>query len=269
MGRDNLQDQPARPCNVLQKMIHRNSLLTGCAHLITFLANTYVTLSMSRWLFFAFSAGFSSNSYSQVSAEFVFQRTAPSITILTTDNGRQGSAVAYYDFKNLGTGLLTNCHVLAGAASLQISQGGKASDAVFLYGDPDIDICVIGTTIKLPVVEPRNFLDLRVGETVFALGAPRGLALSITNGIISQLRFEPFVSPMLIQTTTPISAGSSGGGLFDSRGKLIGLTTFFVKDSQALNFAVSINMANGLSERSATIRRLADIPDKRSLDVTK
>lgn len=43
----------------------------------------------------------------------------------------------------------------------------------------------------------------------------------------------------LIQTTAPISPGSSGGGLFDAKGNLIAITAFFLKGSQNLNFAVA------------------------------
>ena len=50
-------------------------------------------------------------------------------------------------------------------------------------------------------------------------------------------------SAPLIQTDTAISPGSSGGGLFDAQGKLVGLTTFGYRDSEGLNFAVPIEWA--------------------------
>lgn len=198
------------------------------------------------------------NALAQSEAEFVFLKAAPSIVIVTTDHGKQGSAVAYLDLGETGTGLVTNCHTLVGATSLRVSQRGRTANAVFLFGDPAVDICIVATPLRLPVVPPRTFFELRVGETVYAIGAPRGLELSITNGIISQLRGSPFEPPMLVQTTAPISPGSSGGGLFDSRGRLIGLTTFMLRESQALNFAISINMANHLPNDRAA-KRLSDL----------
>jgi S1-C subfamily serine protease len=197
--------------------------------------------------------------YAQTDAEIVFFIASKSIAVVTTDNNKLGSAVAYYPLNNGWTGLLTNCHTLRGATSLRVSQKGKSVEAMFLAGDPDADICLIAARMELPVPDTRNFFDLRVGEAVFAIGSPKGLELSISNGIISQLRGTIFES-LLIQTTAPISPGSSGGGLFDARGRLVGLTTFYLDQAQGLNFAVSVNMANSLS-RSAKARKLSDLAD--------
>ena len=77
---------------------------------------------------------------------------------------------------------------------------------------------------------------VRPGQTVFAIGSPQGLDLSISEGIVSSVR-ESRLGP-LIQTTAAISPGSSGGGLFNVSGQLIGITTFQSKTGQNLNFAV-------------------------------
>ena len=61
--------------------------------------------------------------------------------------------------------------------------------------------------------------SLKIGEAVYAVGAPQGLELSLSDGIVSQLRGSPIP---LIQTTAAISPGSSGGGLFDSEARLVG-----------------------------------------------
>lgn len=129
-----------------------------------------------------------------------------------------------------------------------------------MYGDPKNDICLVGTSLLLPVAEPRSFSSLKVGETVYAVGAPRGLELSLSSGIIAQLRGDPiFEPPLLIQTTAPISPGSSGGGLFDERGRLVGLTSFQFRDSQSLNFAIAINMANGITDKPMmSLKELAE-----------
>lgn len=64
------------------------------------------------------------------------------------------------------------------------------------------------------------------------------MELTISNGIISGFR-ETNGGMKLRQTTAPFSPGSSGGGLFDDQGRLVGITTLIAKDSQNLNFAVS------------------------------
>lgn len=84
---------------------------------------------------------------------------------------------------------------------------------------------------------------------MFAIGAPRGLELTLSNGIISQLRVEKNDVLPMIQTTAAISPGSSGGGLFDLRGNLIGLTTSQLKDAQSLNFAIPVDWVLEALER--------------------
>jgi hypothetical protein len=100
------------------------------------------------------------------------------------------------------------------------------------------DIAIINVSGEIPAIERRSANSLSVGETVFAVGAPQGLELSITNGIVSQLRVTETGQAPMIQNTAPISPGSSGGGLFDAQGRLIGLTTYMLRESQGLNFAL-------------------------------
>jgi S1-C subfamily serine protease len=95
-----------------------------------------------------------------------------------------------------------------------------------------------------PVLEPisgvRTWDSLEVGEPLYALGSPAGLELTLSSGILSGVREQGNLK--FVQTTTPISPGSSGGGLFDARGNLVGVTTLAVvgreKLNQALNLAI-------------------------------
>lgn len=80
---------------------------------------------------------------------------------------------------------------------------------------------------------------MRVGEKVFAIGAPAGLDKTLTEGIVSALRTENGVR--LIQTTAPITYGSSGGALFDAEGNLIGMTIKGVQAGGNFNFALSMD----------------------------
>ena len=80
-------------------------------------------------------------------------------------------------------------------------------------------------------------LKLKVGERVYAVGSPKGLELSLSEGIVSQLRGGP---PPIIQTTAAVSPGSSGGGLFNAEGELVGITTFQMEEGQNLNFALPV-----------------------------
>jgi S1-C subfamily serine protease len=77
-----------------------------------------------------------------------------------------------------------------------------------------------------------------VGETVYTIGSPKGLVNTLGSGLVSGLRRSDG-DVELIQISAPLSEGSSGGGLFDDRGNLIGVTTFTIRDSQNLNFAIA------------------------------
>jgi tetratricopeptide (TPR) repeat protein len=86
-----------------------------------------------------------------------------------------------------------------------------------------------------------------VGQRVYAIGAPKGLELTMSDGIISSLR--ELDSGRYIQTTAPISPGSSGGGLFDEEGRLIGLPTLYLDKGQQLNFALPVEWVKDLPGR--------------------
>jgi len=136
--------------------------------------------------------------------------------------------------------LLTNCHVVSGRPLVRIKQGDIVVESTVIHGDSESDRCVLGApqaTLQ-PVLGMRRYNDLRVGESVYTIGSPRGLERSLGHGIVSGLRRAE--RQLLIQTTAQISAGSSGGGLFDQAGNLLGITTFRLKDSEGLNFAIAV-----------------------------
>ena len=83
-----------------------------------------------------------------------------------------------------------------------------------------------------------NVEELKVGSRVYAIGSPRGLEQTISDGLLSGVRRSADGSFTALQVTVPISRGSSGGGLFDAQGRLIGITTFTLRDAQNLNFAL-------------------------------
>ena len=145
----------------------------------------------------------------------------------------QGSAVAISDHL-----LLTNCHVVKDRSLIKIIHEHSASDAKLMAADTSGDRCVLrvdGTTL-VPITGVRPFADLAVGEHVYAIGAPRGLELTLSEGLLSGLRHQP--GRNLVQTSAAMSPGSSGGGLFDDRGNLIGITEMqFRGSAQNLNFA--------------------------------
>ncbi len=128
--------------------------------------------------------------------------------------------------------------------------------ATLKAGDPDKDLCLLAAPgLAAKPVRLGKTARLKVGEPVYAVGAPQGLELSLSEGIVSQLRGGP---PPLIQTTVAISPGSSGGGLFNAKGELVGITTFYLKESQSLNFAVPVEWVGEVAGKKIRERPRGD-----------
>ncbi len=98
--------------------------------------------------------------------------------------------------------------------------------------------------------------DIQVGEEVVAIGNPLSLESTVSNGIISGVRTSKELGKFL-QTTAPISPGSSGGPLFNMRGDVVGINTLYLKVGENLNFAIPVNDAKLLlSHQSAKLQNL-------------
>ena len=165
--------------------------------------------------------------------------------------------VAYDDKDNplgFGSGVVlpdgsiaTNCHVIKSGSKLAVFYQGQEYPATIHLADWKRDVCTIKPkAIKAPPVSLGTTKGLKVGARVYAIGAPEGLELSLSEGIVSSLR--EVEGGQYIQTTAPISPGSSGGGLFDENGELIGLISFYI-EGQNLNFAIPVEWVNDLPIR--------------------
>lgn len=82
--------------------------------------------------------------------------------------------------------------------------------------------------------------DLRAGQVAYAEGAPKGFGWTFSAGEISQIRYvgDDSSAFWFVQATTPISPGSSGCGLYDANGDLIGVARMYVRNAENLNFFV-------------------------------
>jgi len=152
----------------------------------------------------------------------------------------------------VGTGqVITNCHVATAGGTLAVKVGGEQFSASVEVADEEYDLCrlsVMGLTA--PAVPIGSIDSLKTGQKVYALGAPQGLELTISDGIVSAFREMP--QGRIIQTTAPISPGSSGGPLFDAYGRLVGIMTFQHRSGQNLNFAVPADWIGQVRSRTAT-----------------
>lgn len=179
-------------------------------------------------------------------ATSVFEKVSKSVVIVEalSSDGMilQGSGVVYESFGTksgkLFSHIVTNAHVVKDARSVSVLQGDKRYQAYIYSVDSEFDLALLSVLgVLLPASSPSYGAGLKVGEKVFAIGSPMGLENTISEGIISGRRKQNGV--LLLQTTAPISKGSSGGGLFDTKGRFVGVTTFKLVDGENLNFAVS------------------------------
>jgi serine protease Do len=187
-------------------------------------------------------------------ADQIFERVSPSIWRVSTldANGKQigqGSGVVIAPQT-----MVTNCHVLAKALKVNVTKESRTFPATLDMYDPERDLCQLKIEkLEAPAVARATEAQLRIGAKTFAIGNPRGLDLTLSDGLISALRRDKQNKLELIQTSAPISPGSSGGGLFDNEARLIGLTTSQMVNGQNLNFAIPADWILELPKRHAEL----------------
>lgn len=187
-----------------------------------------------------------------MTASEVFEKVSSSVVVIMTyDSLGRG--------QNLGSGavledgvVVTNCHVIKGATTIHVAHQRIKYPATLRHCDWDRDICTLSVAgFKGHAVTKGSTSRLKIGAKVYVIGAPKGLELTLSDGLISGLR--PVSGGQYLQITAPISPGSSGGGLFDDKGELIGLPTFYLTEGQQLNFAVPVEWINELPIRNTPL----------------
>jgi len=145
--------------------------------------------------------------------------------------------------------IITNYHVIAGAEKIDVT---LASGEVFsgklvgTFASEDVAVLRINGE-KLPTAELGDSDQLKVGQTVFAIGNPFGLAggPSVTKGVISavkrSIRSERGLIENLVQTDASINPGNSGGPLVDVHGRVVAINEAIVPFAQGIGFAMPIN----------------------------
>lgn len=201
-----------------------------------------------------------------LTAQEVYARTVDSVlfVVATRTEGSavytsRGSAVAVSP-----AAALTNCHVVMYGSGSEKDPGfrftsvmptitltahdGARGRAALLASHPDLDICLlrIEDVALRPIKGIVPYHLVAIGERVYSLGNPKGLTFSLADGLVAakrdRQRLSQNVCADVIQTSAPISPGSSGGALLNAAGMLIGITQSVVEDGQNLNFAIAVDL---------------------------
>jgi S1-C subfamily serine protease/cytochrome c-type biogenesis protein CcmH/NrfG len=185
------------------------------------------------------------------SAEDVYRDRANSVAVVVISDQR-GEPVASGSAVVVGDRLLaTNYHVVQGITEQSrltvVLRSGVRMYAQVRAASPQHDLAILESDGPTPAAVPLGSTrKLAIGSPVYAIGAPLGLDSTLTTGIVSQLRSTE--SENVVQTNAAISPGSSGGGLFDSEGLLIGITTMKAAGggAEGLTFAMPVEWVSSM-----------------------
>ena len=193
-----------------------------------------------------------------LSAAAIYKQAAPGIVTITTEvarRGRVGEGTGSGIVLDTSGNILTNAHVIAGASQIQVTfSDGKAAPATVSGSNTSADLAVVHVSVAASSLHPVPLGDssaVRVGDPVYAIGAPFGLAETMTAGIVSGLNRSNQSSGLtgLIQTDAPINPGNSGGALLNTLGQVVGVNDSIespIAGNVGVGFAIPINAIKAL-----------------------
>lgn len=204
----------------------------------------------------------SQTSAQQFDSAGITKKVAPAVVLIkgTTDSGEA-----------LGTGFIissdgkiaTNLHVIGSLrnAGVQLASGEKFDSFSVLAFDSRKDIAIIKIPgFDLPFVALGNSNAVQVGEPVLVVGSPLGLQGTVTTGVVSSMRDDPFDGGFkVLQTDAPSNPGNSGGPLVNRQSEVIGIVTFKIRGGENINFAIPVNYLRGIMDSPGTAMTLDDL----------
>ncbi len=191
----------------------------------------------------------------------IFSRCSPSVVQLRCDGRNADATVLGSGFVVRADGLIaTNYHVVEGAVRVEATFADgvtrTATGAVALDRDGDLAVLKLNDRTGLNPLPLADDALPPVGGKVFAIGSPLGFSHTLSDGLVSGHRPAGAMAdfpemPALIQTSAPISKGSSGGPLLSPSGSVVGVTTlgYGLLGGENLNFAVPISRLSALLKR--------------------
>lgn len=144
--------------------------------------------------------------------------------------------------------------------SVSVTYGSQAIDCQYVGGAMNYDIAVLKIT-NSEVIKNSNVCaadistnPAHLGETAIVIGNPLGIGISTTKGIVSveseYIQYADFhdVIVRCIRTDAPINGGNSGGGLFDEKGRLLGIVNAGISGAQNVGMAIPTNLAINVAD---------------------
>ena len=195
----------------------------------------------------------------------LYENSLPGVVALRVTTAQGSGTGSGFVFDGDGN-IVTNYHVVEGATNVEVDfPSGYKTYGTVIGTDLDSDLAVVKVDVPNDELVPLplgNSDQLRVGQTVIAIGNPFGLSGTMTTGIVSalgrtldSLNDAPtggfFTAGDIIQTDAAINPGNSGGPLFNIGGEVIGInrairTTSSSATGEPVNsgigFAISINI---------------------------
>ena len=172
--------------------------------------------------------------------EQIFERIGPSVVFISTEGGF-GSGF----FVGADGLILTSAHVVGRSDTVSVvtSDGKKWRGKVVERAAGDIDLALVDIDgSAVPVLELAVKPTLRVGSWVASVGHGRGGIWAFNTGIVSNIYPDGADRPVF-QTQIPLNPGSSGGPIVDRHGRVVGIVTAGLRDSNSLNFAIRSEVA--------------------------
>jgi S1-C subfamily serine protease len=143
----------------------------------------------------------------------------------------------------------TNCHVTRGALRVIVNKGGIGFPAASQQADTRRDLCLLAVPgIPFPTASLGSSARLSVGQPLYFYGYPRALGISFAQAQVQAL--HRYAGSRVIETSADFTFGGSGGGLFDDRGRLVGLATF-LSAGQSRGYAIPADWIAALGSRKA------------------
>ncbi len=199
----------------------------------------------------------------------LFENAAPSVAYIFIEKQARTSFFTIGTARGAGSGfvwdtlghVVTNYHVVEDASSVQVQlDSGKPIAAKVVGIAPEYDLAVVQLKEVPKDLRPiplGSSHDLKIGQSVYAIGNPFGLSRTLTTGIVSALDRSLPTSEYaeiagVIQTDAAINPGNSGGPLLDSAGRLIGVNSAIRSESGSsagIGFAIPSDMVNRVVPR--------------------